>query len=196
MATVDYKSFIGAITIALAVLSYGLYFRNIFRHKTKPHAISWLVWAALNGVTFLTQRSNGAGAGGWITGFSAYAALLIFIASIYYGEKKITALDWYCVAGALVTLSFWYENKQGVTAVIFASLTFIIGFIPTFRKSFFKPRQETAATFAINGLKFLLAIIALDTLSLANVLYPAVIAAMNFGFVALLVLRRVQLYHR
>lgn len=190
MALMDYKSALGTLTVVLAVVSYSLYFRNIFRGKTKPHSISWLIWAVLNGVTFLTQRSNGAGAGGWITGFSAGAALLIFITSIYYGEKKITKLDWYCVVGALVSLSFWYRNHVGVAEVVFASLTFVIGFVPTFRKAYFKPRQETAATFALNGTKFLIAIAALNEFNSQTVLYPAVVSATNLAFVAMLLARR------
>ena len=186
----DYKSYIGLITIALAFLSYGLYFRNIFRHKTKPHAVSWLVWAILNGVTFLTQRSNGAGAGGWITGFSACVALVIFVLSINYGEKNITKLDWYCVVGALISLSFWYLNDHSVDEVLFASTTFVIGFVPTFRKSFGKPRQETAVTFGLNGFKFLLALAALNKLNASTVIYPVTVVVMNFSFVIFLLIRR------
>lgn len=186
----DFKSGVGLVTLIIAVLSYSLYFRNIFRGKTKPHTISWLIWAVLNGVTFLTQRTNGAGAGGWITGFSAGAAVLIFIAAIYYGEKNITKLDWYCVAGSMVSLSFWYLYPSGPAEVIFASVTFALGFVPTYRKGFMKPYSETAMTFALNGTKFLIAIAALEQFNLATVLYPSVVAITNLGFVALLLARR------
>lgn len=187
---VDLKTNIGIITLIIASVSYGLYFRDIFRLRTKPHALTWLVWALLNGVSFLTQRSNGAGAGGWVTGFAAFASFFIFIAAIYYGEKNITKLDWLCLAAALVVLCLWYRQGSSTLAVALASLTFVIGFIPTLRKSIAKPRQETALTFFLNGLKFLLAITALDALSLTTALYPSVLVAMNFGFVGLLILRR------
>lgn len=88
------KNYIGLMTLIIAIISYSLYFRNIFKGKTKPHAISWLVWSLLNGAIFLTQRNNGAGAGGWITGFSALVAFIIFILAIDRGEKNITKLDW------------------------------------------------------------------------------------------------------
>lgn len=186
----DYKSGLGLLTVIIAVVSYSLYFRNIFRGKTKPHAISWLIWAVLSGVAFLTQTSSGAGAGGWITGLVALAALLIFITAIHWGERKITKLDWYCVVGALVSLSFWYQNRQSVAAVIFACLTFAIGFIPTFRKSYSKPRQETSITFFLNATKFAVAIAALDKFTTATVLYPATLALLNYGFVLYLIMRR------
>lgn len=194
----DLKTNIGIITLIIAVISYGFYFKDIFRLRTKPHAITWLVWALLNGMTFLTQRSNGAGAGGWVTGFAAFASFFIFITSIYYGEKNITKLDWFCLAAALVVLCLWYRQGSSVLAVALAALTFIIGFIPTVRKSIHKPHQETSITFFLNGFKFLLAITALDTISLATALYPSVIVAMNFGFVSLLIIRRRhhRIHHR
>lgn len=188
----DLKTNIGIITLIVATISYSFYFRNIFRLKTKPHAISWLIWALLNGVTFLTQSNNGAGAGGWVTGFAAFACVLIFITSLRYGEKNITRLDYICLAAALVVMSLWYLQRSTTIEVLLAAITFIIGFVPTIRKSISKPHQETSVTFFLNGFKFLLAIAALDTVSLATALYPIVIVAMNFGFVIFLIIRRTK----
>lgn len=186
----DLKTNIGIITLVIATISYIYYFRDIFRQKTKPHAISWLVWAVLNGVTFLTQRSNGAGAGGWVTGFAAFACILIFITSLKYGEKNITQLDYICLVAAFIVLGLWYLEGDTTLGLSLAAITFIIGYIPTIRKSIHKPRQETAITYLLNGIKFLLAITVLDTFSLATALYPSVIVIMNFGFVGLLITRR------
>lgn len=138
----------------------------------------------------MTQRSNGAGAGGWITGFSAAVATIIFLTSIFKGERNITRLDWLCVAGAMVTLSLWYRNNNGLGSVLFAGATFIIGYVPTIRKSYFKPRQETAMTFFLNGIKFLIAIAALKSFSPETVVYPVVVATMNLSFVVMLLGRR------
>ena len=186
----DTKDIIGVLTLVIAVVSYGFYFKDIFRKTTKPHAVSWLVWAVLNGVTFLTQRDNGAGAGGWVTGFAALACVFIFLASFRYGEKNITRLDWTCLVIAMAVLGLWYQQGTGALAVGLASLAFVIGFIPTYRKSFSKPHQETAITFFLNGSKFLLALAALDTITLTTALYPAVVATTNLAFVGLLLARR------
>ena len=186
----DIKTAIGALTILIALVSYSFYFKDIFRKSTKPHSVSWLVWAVLNGVTFLTQSENGAGAGGWVTGFAALASGLIFLVSVRYGEKNITSTDWYCLVIALAVIGLWYQARTGTLSVSLASLAFIIGFIPTFRKSVRKPHQETAITYFLNGLKFLLALYALDAISLTTALYPATLAVMNLGFVAFLILRR------
>lgn len=186
----DLKTKIGIITLVIATISYSFYFLNMFRHKTKPHAISWLIWSVLNAVTFLTQRSNGAGAGGWVTGFAAIACVMIFISSLKYGEKNITRIDWLCLILALATLGIWHGQRGSSIEVVLVAATFVIGFIPTIRKSIKKPRQETSITFFLNGFKFLLAITALNTVNLATALYPIVIVVMNFGFVTLLIIRR------
>jgi hypothetical protein len=188
-----FKSYLGVVTLLIGLVSYGLYFIDIFKGKTKPHAMSWLVWGVLNSVIFLFQQTSGAGAGSWITAFSATAALLIFITSLRYGEKKITKLDGYCVLGAAVSLLLWFTQRHGEPAVILASITFVLGFIPTYRKAYSKPYQETILTFTLNSTKFLIALFALSNLAFASLLYPATLAFMNLGFVIFLFIRRKQI---
>lgn len=186
----EYKQILGLSTIVLGIVSYGFYFHSIFKKYTRPHAITWLIWAVLNGVMFVSQQSNGAAAGSWITGMSAVAACLIFVLAVVYGEKSVTALDWYCMLGALVSMLFWLKFQHGIGSVLLASMTFTLGFIPTFRKSFTKPGQEPTLTFALNGLKFLIALYALGSFTIVTALYPAVVASINFGFVGYVVYRR------
>ena len=68
-----------------------------------------------------------------------------------------------------------------------------LGFVPTFRKSYSRPFEETAVTYAISGLKFVVAILALENLSLVTWLYPASLVLMNGLFVGMVLTRRRQL---
>jgi hypothetical protein len=69
----------------------------------------------------------------------------------------------------------------------------IFAFIPTFRKSFTKPEQETATTYALDALKFFLSILALEAFTPVTYLYPAAIVLLDSSFVAMLLIRRRQL---
>ena len=178
---------LGVIAIVIALISYSFYFHDIFRHKTKPHGVTWFIWGTLNFFIFYEQMIAGAGPGAWVTGAAAIANLAIFAFAFKYGERNITRLDWVCLLIGLLALSVWFVNRGGVLSVILACMVFVIGFIPTFKKSFKHAEQETIITFALNSTKFLVALFALQTVSITTALYPAVLFAVN-GFFALFLL--------
>ncbi|MEO6110021.1 MAG: hypothetical protein ABIP50_03365 [Candidatus Saccharimonadales bacterium] len=181
---------IGLISVLIAIVSYSLYFRDIFKRKTKPHAISWLVWGTLNTVICIQQLAHGAGPGAWVTGVAAFADFAIFLSAFKYGEKKITRLDWMCLAVAMVVLVLWGQDSNDIFTVILACTIFIVGMIPTFRKSLKNAHEETAITFALNGTKFFLALFALNTFTLNTALYPITLFLINGIFAVFLITRQ------
>jgi len=182
--------YIGLFSVLLAIISYSLYFRDIFKGQTKPHALTWLIWAILNSVIFIEQYSHDAGAGAWVTGVAALANIIIFLLSFKYGERSITRLDWLCLAIAIPAIGLWVQQIDSAITIILACAIFIIGFIPTFRKSFRKPHEETVITFGLNGTKFFIALFALSSFTITTALYPFVLGFMNIFFVAFLLARR------
>lgn len=172
-----------AITaIALAIISYSFYLRDIFAGKTKPHGFTWLTWSALNTFVFYQQLLYGGGPGAWITGVAAIANGAIFLLAFKYGERNITQLDWICLAGAVIALLFWWNGVSPAPSIVIACIVFALGFIPTIRKSLRKVYEETAITFGLNAIKFLIALLALQSFTLITALYPAVLFTLNAGF--------------
>lgn len=193
MGAMEYKSYIGSVALVMGIVSYCFYIFNILKGKTKPHALSWLVWGVLNSFIFFEQTKGNAGAGSWVTLLSAVVAFVIFALSLRYGEKVIAKLDWYCIFGAAGSLTLWQVLQSDNAAVLLASLTFVLGFIPTYRKGYKNPDQEASLTFALNGTKFLVALFALNSISFLSAFYPTTLVVMNWGFVLLLLARRLQL---
>ncbi len=188
----DYKIILGLIAVVIALAGYIPYFKDIFRGKTKPHAFTWLVWASLTGIAFFGQLFDGGGAGAWVTGFTALVSFVIFFLAIGRGEKNITPSDKWSLSGAVVALILWFLTDSPLGSVILITLIDALGFYPTFRKSYHKPHEETMLTFFLSGLKFIIAIIALQNYSVVTYLYPASLVLMNFIFVGLLIVRRKQ----
>ena len=188
----EYKTILGIIAVIIALAGYVPYFRDIFRGKTKPHAFSWLVWASLTGIAFFGQIFDKGGAGAWVTGFTAVVSFAIFFLALKKGEKNITSSDKWSLFGAGVALVLWYLTSSPMGSVILITLIDALGFYPTFRKSYHKPHEETMLTFFLSGLKFVIAIIALQNYSVVTYLYPASLVLMNFIFVGLLIVRRRQ----
>lgn len=161
--------------------------------RTKPHVFSWLVWAVLTTVACAGQITEGGGPGAWVTGFTALVSYGIFFFALFRGEKNITVTDWLCLLGAAGSMVAWWATHGPLLAVILITIIDALGFAPTFRKSFYSPDEETALTYALSALKFILAIIALRNFTVVTWLYPASLVVMNAGFVGMVMLRRRQL---
>jgi hypothetical protein len=185
-----FKILLAILSIVMTLVGYSFYFRDIFKHKTKPHAFSWLVWATLTGIAFAGQITNGAGAGAWVTLVTAIVSCVIFFLALKQGEKNITLSDKLNLASAALVLLFWFFTNNPLTAIILVTIIDFLGSIPTIRKSYLKPYEETLIHYVLAGLKFVLAIMALQKYSLITCLYPASLVASNLLFAAMLVIRR------
>lgn len=104
----DFKVTVALVSIAMTIFGYFFYFRDIFAHKTKPHAFSWLVWAVLTGIAFFGQLSGDAGPGAWVTATTAVISFVIFALALV----KVLALENY-------TLVTWLYPASLVAANLF-----------------------------------------------------------------------------
>lgn len=189
----DDKAFLGVIAVSIGFIGYAPYFRDIFKGKTKPHAFSWLVWGVLTGIAFVGQVVSGGGAGAWVTGFTAVICLAIFSLALSKGKKDFPFVDWMSLVGAGFALLLWFLTEDPLAAVILVSVIDALGFIPTYRKSYARPSEETLFTYNMSSLKFVVGLFALGSYSLVTVLYPLSLIVSNTAFVILLITRRKQL---
>lgn len=189
----QYALLFGYASLIFSFISYIPYFRDIFSGKTKPHAFSWFIWGLLTAIAFFAQLAKGAGAGSWMMGLSAVACFTIFVLALVKGERRFSCFDWFSLSGALLGLLFWQLSKNPATAVILVTITDVIGILPTIRKGFYKPYEETMSTWAMGSLKFILALFALQAWNLTTALYPIALILINGTFTIMLIVRRKQL---
>lgn len=104
--------------------------------------------------------------------------------------KNITTSDKWNLVGAAIALGLWFITSNPLWSVILITIVDFLGFVPTIRKSYMKPHEETLIHYVLAGLKFVLAIAALDSYNLTTWLYPASLVAANLLFVVMLVARR------
>jgi hypothetical protein len=187
------KDFLGIAAIIIGLIGYVPYFRTIFNGKTKPHAFTWLVWGILTAIAFGGQVVGKGGSGAWVTGFTALVSFTIFILALVKGKKDFPLADWLCLGGCMVGLALWAITGNPLAAIILITVIDMLAFAPTFRKSYSKPYSEPAFTYSLSGIKFLVALFALQKVSTVTVLYPASLVLTNGAFVALLAIRRSRL---
>ncbi len=186
----DYKEFIGLIGVIISLAAYAVYFRDIFWRGTKPHAFSWLVWAILGGIAFAAQTLGGAGAGSWVILVDTIACSCFFLLALFKGEKSYTTLDWASLVLAFFSLLLWWITKSPTFSVLLITLVEVFAFIPTYRKSFYKPFEESASLFIVGTVKYTASFFALSVYSIDTAFYIGALVFINGIFVVMLLLRR------
>jgi hypothetical protein len=184
------KEVLGISAVAVALIGYGPYVRDVLRNKTKPHAMSWLLWGLLAGIAFLGQVAGHAGPGAWVTGFTAAFSLVIFALSLVKGTRDIVLADWLSLGGAAIALGLWRLTNEPLLSVILSTVINALAFFPTLRKSFRRPREETIALYMLSGPKYVLALVSLESFSLLTTLFPLSLVLMNWLFVVVLLVQR------
>lgn len=189
----EIKTIIGILTVVLAVVSYIPYFRDMLSGKTKPHAFSWLIWAVLNGIAYGGQVHDRGGAGSWPLGFTVLAMTAIFLVSLKKGEKDIRPFDWFCLIAAGLALIPWLLADSPLISIVLVTIIDLLGFMPTIRKVYVKPHQETLFTHVLSTVKYGLILVALEAYTTVTVLFPLAVFIADALLVLLIMLRRRQL---
>lgn len=189
----DYHIVLGIFAIIAGLVGEALYVRDLWKGTIKPHPFSWFGWGLLDVVIFFAQLVGGGGPGAWVTAVAAVVNIGIAVFALRRGEKRITSSDWGCFIGALVGIILWILTDDPLSAVVVASIVNCLAFVPTFRKAYRRPQEESLNIFVFDIVKFSLSIAALQALNPTTALFPAVSAISNIIFVAMVLIRRRQL---
>jgi hypothetical protein len=184
------KTALGITAILLTFAGYIPYVRDIIRKRTHPHTYSWFMWATTSLIIFGLQLKGGAGTGAFVTLAAVIVTYFIFGLALKYGKSDITRMDTFFLMLAIIAASLWLLAKQPMLSVILLTVAETLAFIPTIRKSWNKPYDETLSSYGLNALRFILALVALGHYNLLTTLYPAAWALSNGSFWILLVARR------
>lgn len=153
---------------------------------------SWLVGAIISFISFGIQVQARSGPGQYVTLSAALIGSFILIITLRQEEKDIKPVDWLCLGLSFVSILLWLTAKRPVLAMVFIVLTEVISFLPTVRKSHYKPFSETLSSYVINFFRFIIAILALESYAFVAVGYPATWLTLNGLFAVYLVYRRHQ----
>jgi len=179
---------LGSVAGVSAFLPY-LY--HLVKDKTKPHVFSWFLWALLGWIAFFAQLSKGGGIGSIVIGTMALSCTIITaIAFFKKGKDYIKFIDWVFLISALIGIIIWLLTSNPLFAVIIASIVDACAFLPTFRKAFDKPYEETMSTYVLSGVQSIFSLLALESLNATTTIYPISLIFTNTTFVLLLLIRR------
>lgn len=184
------KTIYSIIAILLTLIGYIPYIKDTIKGKTTPHAYTWFTFGLATAFVFALQLSSGAGVGSFVTLVISISVFTIFVLSLFKGEKNITSSDTVFLILAMVALVFWLIVKQPIVSVILLSTINILAFIPTIRKSWYKPFSETLSTYIVNASRYLIGLLALEHYNIVTYFFPLSAMIITFSFVVILITRR------
>lgn len=184
------KTIFTTVSLASGIAIFVFYYISIFKKEAKPHLFSWTTWGILTGIGFVASLSEGGGEGAWIFALESILCLSVAGFALFRGEKNITRVDWVFFISAIVTMFVYVLTKNAVLSVFLAAIIDILGFLPTFRKSYLKPYNESVSSFSFSFLSYLFSLGALQTYSFVTIFYPVTLVITNGVFVLFLIIRR------
>lgn len=189
----EIKTIISLVAVFLTILGYIPYLRNTFTGKTTPHIYTWFIWGLVTAIAYALQVSDGAGVGSWVTLVVAIISFIIFGVGLINGKKDITRSDTVFFMLSFVAIYFWQITKQPILSILLVSTIDMLGFVPTIRKSWYKPHSETLFTYELSAFRHGLSFFALQNYTIVTWLYPITWSLANFLFSLMLIIRRKQL---
>jgi len=180
-------------TLILSLLSPISYTKSMLAGKAKPHKVTRLiVWlASIAGGLGVIHSSNTAGIIFAAIFFARASYLLVM--SLIYGTGGASRLDKSCLLIGILALVAYVITGNGLLAISFGILSDLIGYIPTFAKTWHQPKSEDPLFFGIESLASLLAIFAIWELRV-DILFPIYFFVCG-TFVVFLIYRK-QLAHK
>ncbi len=174
------------------VIGYGVYLWMIIKNKIKPHGITYLIWSIIVGLNFTIQVISGVGKGAALLGINFAGCTLVFI--FCYLKKHIAydRIDWVCFFLAIFAVILWLLTKTPIYSVILSCIIDILAILPSFRKTFNKPYEDSALLFFISGLEYLMSFPSYQIISFIVILYPAFVISADFSYAGFMFVRRVQ----
>lgn len=186
----DTKIFFAILSVLCGLIAFAPYLLDIFKFKTKPHIFTWLIWAITQGTATFAIFYGGGGVGGIELLVGTILILAVFLFSLKYGTKKITKTDAIVLFFALLAIIVWWHLEQPVLSVFMVSFIDIAGYIPTFRKSYRDPWDETLISWLLFAVSDIFSIFALSEYNLLTTVYLISVGSANMCLFTFCFIRR------
>ena len=185
-----WRDALGFLSVALAILAAIIYIAQTLRGEVRPHPLSWFLFGILSLTGYLVQRDEGARQGSWTLMAMTVICFLFVAASVARGERSFSRREWaFLVAGGAVFVVYLFTRESNVAAAL-TTLVDALGYGPTFVRGWSQPKKDSVASFALNGIKFVPSLMAMDPISFATSFYPATLLVLNAAVAIMLVIRR------
>ncbi len=190
LQNIDIKLVFSVVASVIAIVFYYPYIRDIFLKKTKPHIYTWLIWSITMGTATMGVLKGDGNFGTISIGILTLLVTFVLVLSIKYGTKNITKNDTAVLILALLSVIVWWQLDNPVLAIIMVSMIDGLGYIPTYRKSWQNPYEETFSFWIAMIIVFMLTLLSTAEYNLLTVTYVITTIVANSILVSILFFRR------
>ena len=176
------------LSAVCSILPYILYFRDIFRKKTKPERASWLIWSVLGSIAFFSQLAKGATYSLWMPGLGTIGVMTTFFLALRYGTGGVQKRDVVALTIAALGLLVWYFTKEAALALFIVIGIDAVGSYLTTIKGYEDPESETLTSWIIFSFSGLFSALSVGSFNLILLSYPLYISFANAAIVTAIVL--------
>jgi hypothetical protein len=160
-----------ALSGVLEVVSFIPYVRDMVRGQTRPNAVSFGIWAALQGVALAAQLKAGPSWSAIMMGGLTLSATTIAILALKgYGYRRFDRIDKICLGIAVLAIAALLMSP--VFAIGLAIIGDLCAVIPTVRKVYREPHTEHAGAWGLITLGTFFGTLSTEIIDVANLAFP------------------------
>lgn len=185
----------GLAAAALSLIDPIPYVRDVWGGRTRPHRGSWLIWSVLAIVVFWSQWADGATWSLAMVAAQAVSTTAIFVLSIRNGQGGLRRAEIAMLLLAAAGVVGWSLSSEPIVATGFVVLADTVGFALMLPKTWRAPWSETRSTYVLAALSGALGLVAVGTLDVGLILYPASIVFADGLTSVVITVRRKSLDH-
>jgi hypothetical protein len=140
----------------------------------------------------VTQLVSGVGISSILLGTNLLGCAIVFFWCIRKEYVNYDRLDWTCLILAIFAIILWLITKTPLYSVILSCVIDLLAFFPSFRKSFHKPKDDSALTFIISGFEYIFSFPSYQIFSFLVLLYPVCVVTLDLSYAVMIIIRRTQ----
>lgn len=178
------------LSVIAGLLAFFPYLIDVIKKRTKPHAFTWLIWGITQSTATAVLWIGGGGIGAISITIGSFLVFLVFFLSLRDGTNNITKSDIVALVFALIAILIWWILDNPLIAVWLVAAIDLLGYYPTFRKSYSHPWKETLSSWITWPIANLFTILALENYNLLTLSYIVPILITNVSLVIFLLIRR------
>lgn len=186
----------GALSGVFALISYGIYFRQIAKGQSTPNPASWLIFffaSIINSFTYFSVVESNI----WQSLFVFVVTICLFGVVVYTSIKgsftRVKALEVMVFISAILIGVFWQLSDNARIANLVLQIIYVVSYIPTFVGVANGTAKENHVAWAVAVVAYLFATFSLvanfpaDWIAFVSPILNGIICN---GIVVLLILKR------
>ena len=151
LASVEMQLIFGIASGVLSIFAFVPYILDTIARRTEPQRASWLIWAVLGSIAFMSQVFEGATSSLWFAGVQVASTIIILVLSIWVGTGKFLGKsDYMILVAASIGLLLWYFTDNAAYALAITISISLLGGMATIVKAYRDPESETLITWVVS----------------------------------------------